>query len=229
METCAQCKKMIFVCPTKSQSVARISLGASNWNPSPDSRFLRNSTMETCAQCKKMILGCPNKSQSVAQSSLCASKLKSEPGFGIFVKFDHGNMCTTSKNDFGVPYKIKECRAKFSGCLEIEIRDRIRDFREILPWKHVHNVKNWFWGALPNHRVSGGVPWVPRNEIRAWILAGEILVPLDNQDRISILSPRHSLVTFWSPCQPYSTLNLVCKTWRNLQWYVYINHFWDLL
>jgi hypothetical protein len=51
----------------------------------------------------------------------------------------------------------------------IEIRARIRDFRVILPWKHVHNVKNLFMGALPNPRVSRGVPWVPRIEIRARI------------------------------------------------------------
>jgi hypothetical protein len=49
----------------------------------------------------------------------------------------------------------------------IEIRARVRDFRVILPWKHVHNVKNSFEvHALPNPRVSRGVPWVPRIEIR---------------------------------------------------------------
>jgi hypothetical protein len=51
----------------------------------------------------------------------------------------------------------------------IEIRAQIRDFCEILPWEQVHNVKNLFLGALPNHRVSGGVPWMPRTEIRARI------------------------------------------------------------
>jgi hypothetical protein len=77
--------------------------------------------METCAQCQKLILGCPTKSQSVALScSLSASSMKSEPRFVIFAKFYDGNMCTMSKNDFGVPYQIPDCRAEFSGCFEFK-------------------------------------------------------------------------------------------------------------
>jgi hypothetical protein len=46
--------------------------------------------------------------------------MKSEPGFVIFAKFYHGNMCTMSKIDFGVPCQITESRAEFSGCLELK-------------------------------------------------------------------------------------------------------------
>jgi hypothetical protein len=47
--------------------------------------------------------------------------MKSEPGFVIFAKFYHGNMCTMSKFDFGAPYQITDCRAEFPECLEYEI------------------------------------------------------------------------------------------------------------
>jgi hypothetical protein len=46
--------------------------------------------------------------------------MKSEPGFVIFAKFYHGNMCTMSKIDFGLPYQITECCAEFPGCLELK-------------------------------------------------------------------------------------------------------------
>jgi hypothetical protein len=45
--------------------------------------------------------------------------------------------------DFWVPSRIAECPAEFSEFLENEIWDRIRNFRDILLWKHVYNAKYW--------------------------------------------------------------------------------------